>query len=56
MKGEIDCVLLACTELSIVYGSTTSIDGLSVIDTSTEYAKATIEFARARESGSDRQF
>ena len=47
MKGKIDCVLLACTELPIVYGGTTSIDGLRVIDSSTEYAKATIEFARA---------
>ena len=46
MKAEIDCVLLACTELSIAYGGTTSIDGLRVVDSSTEYAKATIEFAR----------
>jgi aspartate racemase len=49
MKGEIDCVLLACTELSIVYGGITSIDGLRVIDSSTEYAKATVEFAKAQD-------
>ena len=49
MKGEIDCVLLACTELSIVYGGIASIDGLKVVDSGAEYAKATIEFAKAQE-------
>jgi aspartate racemase len=48
MKGEIDCVLLACTELSIVYGGVTNIAGLRLIDSGSEYAKATIEFARAQ--------
>lgn len=48
MKREIDCVLLACTELSIVYGGVTNIDGLKLIDSGHEYAKATIEFARAQ--------
>jgi aspartate racemase len=47
MKKDIDCVLLACTELSIAYDGYVSIDGLKIIDSSTEYAKATIEFAKS---------
>jgi aspartate racemase len=46
-RNEIDCVLIACTELSIAYDGRTSIDGLKIIDSSTEYAKATIEFAKS---------
>jgi aspartate racemase len=46
MKGEIDCVLLACTEFSIVYDGCTNIAGLKIIDSSTEYAKATLSFAK----------
>jgi aspartate racemase len=45
-KEDIDCVLLACTELSIAYDGYASIDGLQIIDSSTEYAKATINFAK----------
>lgn len=57
MKAQIDCVLLACTEFSIVSralvagsasdGDVATIDGLRVLDSGTEYAKATIEFAKA---------
>jgi aspartate racemase len=46
MRKDIDCVLLACTELSIAYDGYVSIDGLKIIDSSTEYAKATINFAK----------
>lgn len=47
MRGRIDSVLLACTELSVVCAGVATIAGLCVFDSGTEYARATIKFARA---------
>jgi len=46
MRQEIDCVLLGCTEFSIAYDGHSNIDGLKIVDSSTEYARATIDFAK----------
>ncbi|GIK41909.1 MAG: aspartate racemase [Chloroflexota bacterium] len=46
MSNEIDSILLACTEFSIAYEGCTNLNGLKIIDSSTEYAKATINFAK----------
>ncbi len=46
MRDEIDCVLLACTEFSIAYDGCTNLNGLKIVDSSTEYARATIDFAK----------
>lgn len=43
-KSAIDCVLLACSELSIIYKKS-QISGISTVDATFEYAKATVEFA-----------
>jgi aspartate/glutamate racemase len=40
--------LLACTEFSIAFDGHSNIDGLKIIDSSTEYARATIDFAKHR--------
>jgi len=44
-KQGIDCLLFACTELPIVYKEKT-LYGLPIIDSSLEYAKETIKFAK----------
>ena len=45
-RGEIDSVVLACTELPIIF-SEDEIEGFSVIDPDLEYAKAVVHFAKS---------
>lgn len=44
-KENIDCIVLACTELSIVYTSE-SLYGIDVVNSSLEYSKEVIRYAR----------
>ena len=45
-KKNIDCVVLACTELPIVFHED-ELYGIDVVDSNLEYAKKVIEYARA---------
>lgn len=44
-KHEIDCIILACTELSIIYKNK-SICGVKTVDSTLEYAKVVVKYAR----------
>lgn len=44
-KSDVDCVLFACSELSIIYKEK-YIGNLPMVDAAFEYAQATIKFAR----------
>lgn len=44
-KHEIDCVILACTELSIVFNNR-QIAGIETMDADLEYAKEVVRYAR----------
>lgn len=47
MKKSIDCVVLACTEFPIVFNDE-ELYGVNVINSSLEYVKKIIEFAKAK--------